>query len=272
MFHSPKNPIGIPVLIPGLLCLIFFNWYTVIPDSKDTPSMFPSKKSQKTVLFDGQSLNGWYMISNDTSVTEVTSIFTVNDGAIHVYGNQKNRSTQPFAGLFTNETYDNYKLHLEFRWGNMKFRPRHNFVRDAGVIIHQHGPDVIWPNGIECQIQEGDTGDLWIIGAKASSKVHSVVRNYNPDGELVTYGDPGQRYHRTPRSYSWEQSGWNTIELVVRGDDAEFWINGHLVNEAIDMKYWDSDKEEWLPLTRGKIMIQAEGAELLYRNIYLEGL
>ena len=223
-------------------------------------------------LFNGQDLDQWFIETNDSVNVDMSSLFSVEDGAIHVYKHQKNRSTQPFAGLFTKEEFSNYKLHLEYKWGSKKFRPRHNFVRDAGVVIHQHRAPTIWPYGIECQIQEGDTGDLWIIGARASSKVNEVIRNYDPNGTLETKGNTEQKFHRFPRGYFWEHPGWNKIELVVKGDDAEFWVNGHLVNEALDMKSWNATEEKWQPLTKGRIMIQAEGAELFYRNILLEML
>jgi hypothetical protein len=62
------------------------------------------------------------------------------------------------------------------------------------------------------------------------------------------------------------------VELTVDGDHAVFRVNGHIVNEAIDMKQWDSDTKSWKPLTEGSILLQAEGAEISYRNIALTAL
>jgi hypothetical protein len=119
--------------------------------------------------------------------------------------------------------------------------------------------------------QEGDLGDLWIIGARASTKV-DASEHYDPKGELRTKGELENKYHRFSRFYSWEVPGWNKVEVEVNGDHATFTINGKLVNEAIDMKYWDADMESWQPLTKGKILLQAEGAEIFYRNVFIKTL
>ena len=44
------------------------------------------------------------------------------------------------------------------------------------------------------------------------------------------------------------------------------------VNEAIDMQYYDETERSWRPLTEGKILLQAEGSEVYYRNITLTPL
>lgn len=218
-------------------------------------------------LYNGQDLNNWYVVTDDKG--EDKDLFVADRDGVHVYKNQEALSTQSFGGLITKEDYRSFTLSFEYRWGEKKFRPRQDYVRDAGVVFHVHGEDKIWPNGVECQIQEGDTGDLWLIGTRVSSRVNPVVWNYNPDGELQTKGDRERRFQRFPRSFSWEKPGWNLVELQVDEDHARFLINGHLVNEAIDMKYWDENSSAWLPLKSGKMLLQAEGAEIYYRNIQI---
>ena len=190
---------------------------------------------------------------------------------IHVYPTQKKNSKQTHAAILTRSNYSNYILRLEYRWGLKKFKPRQEYVRDAGVMFHVNGEGVFWPDGIECQIQEGDTGDLWIIGSQASTKVKKGTRTYDPNGILATLGET-ERYNRFHREYSWEVEGWNQLEIEVKNDYASFRVNGHLVNEAIDMKYLNKNQNEWKPLTAGKILLQAEGSELYYRNILLKQL
>ena len=160
---------------------------------------------------------------------------------------------------------------LEFKWGEKKFAPRAKDVRDAGVLIHMFGESVIWPAGIECQIQEGDCGDLWIIKARASSKVDDNGNNYSSKGSLLTKGHIDE-YNRISRSNSWEQPGWNKVKVSVNGNNAKFYINGKLVNEAINMKRFDSSTQKWIPLTKGKILLQAEGSEIFYKNIEIRDL
>ena len=69
-----------------------------------------------------------------------------------------------------------------------------------------------------------------------------------------------------------EREGWNRVEVIVRGDEATHVINGQVVNRVTRMKRWDETSRTWQPLTRGRILLQAEGAELFYRNVTLTPL
>ncbi|MBD5780662.1 family 43 glycosylhydrolase [Pelagicoccus sp. NFK12] len=220
----------------------------------------------------GDIPDGWYVAIGDQGRVEQQEIFSHQDGVIHVYPTQAHNSEQPYAGLVTENEYSRYRLSLEYKWGEKKFIPRHDFVRDAGICFHLHGEVKMWPDSVECQIQEGDTGDLWVIGSQATSTVQNVIRNYSPKGTEVTRGGLKPRFARFHRSYCWEVHGWNEVVLEVNGDHAKFFVNGSLVNEAKDMKRFDETKQEWVPLTSGPILLQAEGAELYYRNITIEEL
>jgi hypothetical protein len=156
------------------------------------------------------------------------------------------------------------------KWGVKKFKPREESVRDAGVLFHVFGNENIWPAGIECQIQEGDTGDLWIVKARASTTVDPQNKNFDVNGLLMTAGTLSSEYNRFARSYYWEKEGWNKVVLVVKGDNAKFYINDHFVNEAIAMKKWDANLNAWIPLTKGKILLQAEGSEVFYKNVLMQ--
>lgn len=225
-------------------------------------------------LFNGKDFSGWEFVVGDAPSSNGEEFFAVEKGMIHVYPNSDNGTKQPFAGIYTKDTYENYHLSLEYKWGESKFAPRENAVRDAGVIFHVVGTPVIWPTGIECQIQEGDTGDMWIIGqTRASSYVQPIAYNYDARGDLLTRG-AGRNPQRFPRSNSWEIEGWNLVEVLVEGSHAVFKVNGHVVNEAVHMRYREdeNDEWEWKALTSGRIFLQAEGAELYYRNIKLKSL
>jgi hypothetical protein len=161
--------------------------------------------------------------------------------------------------------------------GTKKFAPwaMPDSVRDAGVCYHVVGPDEIWPAGFECQIEEGDTGDVWAIHTRATSTVHPENLNYvlpADGGVATTRGDNPKGFKRFLRSYCYEVPGWNRVEVTVRGDRATYRVNGHVNNQITDLKYWDAAAADWRPLTAGKILLQAEGAEVYYRNIILEPL
>ena len=59
---------------------------------------------------------------------------------------------------------------MEFKWGQKKWPPRENAVRDSGLLYYcvgqqggknGKGP---WMESLECQIQEHDCGDFWSVG------------------------------------------------------------------------------------------------------------
>ena len=94
--------------------------------------------------------------------------------------------------------------------------------------------------------------------AQASTTVDPQNKNFDVNGLLVTAGTLSSEYHRFARSYYWEKGGWNKVVLVVKGDNAKFYINYHFVNEAIAMKKWDAKLNAWITLTKGKNLLQAE--------------
>jgi len=54
---------------------------------------------------------------------------------------------------------------------------------------------------------------------------------------------------------------WTHVEAIVRGGDFTYFVNGKLVNEAKDCS-----------MTQGRILIQTEEAEIVYRKLDLEPL
>ncbi len=134
-----------------------------------------------------------------------------------------------------------------------KFAPRAlpDSVRDAGVCYDVQGPDVIWPSSVECQIEEGDTGDVWAINTRATSIVHPDNLNFvtlKEGGIETTRGDK-RGYWRFLRSNCYEVPGWNIVEVTVRGDSATYRINGHVNNRVTALKTWDEATGAWQPLT-----------------------
>ncbi|WP_164976152.1 3-keto-disaccharide hydrolase [Oleiharenicola lentus] len=226
-----------------------------------------------TPLFNGRDLTDWEIwLEKGVEPTEAAKIFTVADGVIHVYPQAKAGARQPFGGLVTKQSYSRYVLQLEYRWGEHKFAPRAEAVRDAGVLFHLHETNVIWPASVECQIQEGDTGDLWAIQTRVTSPVQNVIRNYSERGTPETRGGKDARFARFHRSYCHEQPGWNKLELTVDGATAVFRVNGYVVNAVTSMERWDAATQTYVPLTFGRILLQAEGAEVFYRNITITPL
>ena len=229
-------------------------------------------------LFNGKNLNGWsvqYASKTPEGAPPPASFFTVEKGEIHVYPTQAAGSAQPNAYLVTDAEHRDYRLSLEYRWGEKKFPPRLEHVRDAGLLYHVHRDiPANWPASAEAQIQEGDTGDSWAISTQLSSFVDPKTGFYTPPengGVPVTVGKLGD-FQRTRHSRGNEYPGWNTLEIVVRGDRATHIVNGLVNMRVSDLKSWDEATKTWVKLDHGHIALQAESAELFYRNIRIRPL
>jgi hypothetical protein len=231
-------------------------------------------------LFDGKTFDGWYtFLTKQAKNEDPTKVFQAHDGMIHVYRNHSENDDVAFGYLATNFEYANYHLRLEYKWGNKKFRPRTEQRRDAGLLYHLVGDDIVWPRCLECQIQENDTGDCFTVrGTQVETSVEIVnietpsgpkdLPRYKPESEGGVLQTIGQgSIARIVKSSTHEQDGWNKVEVMVRGGEAAIHIvNGHTVFEAINLRQLSTDKN-WEPLARGRIALQAEFAEVFYRNI-----
>lgn len=175
-------------------------------------------------------------------------------------------SGEIYAGLTTLETFENYHISLQFKWGDKKWPPRENRKRDSGLLLHCIGPHGalwgIWMATLECQIQEGDCGDLYSLGGPkglirarkpAGSKAKPI---YDPTSTKTFSGD----IQHAPSTEA-PHGEWNTVEAYVLGDTLVFVVNG-TPNMAIHQATHKGN-----PLTKGKIQLQSEAAEVFYRDV-----
>lgn len=229
-------------------------------------------------LFNGKNLKGWsvhYASKTDANAPAPSTIFAVENGVIHAYPTQAEGSAQPNAYIETEASYKDYVISLEYKWGEKKFAPRMNLVRDAGLIYHVHRERAAdWPAGAEAQIQEGDVGDSWAVSSRLSSFVNPKTGKYaapEDGGVPVTVGNDG-KFERTRHNRVNEYPGWNTLEVIVRGDRATHLVNGVINMRVYDIKGWDAASKSWVKVDQGRIALQAESAEIFYRNIRIRPL
>lgn len=249
------------------------------PPRAPAPNVIPGvvPDSAWTSLFNGKDLTGWTAgySSRPFDGRPASALFAVENGVIHVYPTEAAGSRQAQAYIETASDYRDYRISLEYKWGSKKFPPRMDLVRDAGLIYHSYNkPEFNWPHGVEAQIQEGDTGDLWAISARATSTILPQTLRYAPlaeGGVPVMVGTLGS-FERIRHGALNELPEWNTLEVIVRGDSATHIVNGFVNLRATGLKSWNAASKRWVPLTRGKIVLQAEYAELYYRNIRIRPL
>jgi hypothetical protein len=187
-------------------------------------------------------------------------------------------SGQVFGALTSKEEYGNYHLKLEFKWGQKKWPPRAKDVRDSGLLYHCVGPHgaagTFWMRSQECQIQEHDCGDYWsvagaIVDVEGERKGGKGPVIYKKGGRKYTVPSKesgGPRIVKDPDNEH-PTGEWNTIELLTVGGTSVHVVNGKVNMVLTNSRQVVGGKE--VPLTRGKIQIQSEGAEVFYRNIAL---
>lgn len=234
-------------------------------------------------LLNGVDLSGWAAYrqtqqsspGTELSTLEAERIFKPEEGTIHVYGDEANGSTQARHTLITTRSYSKYKFWIEYRWGSKSYAPYADlarYPRDAGVLFHIHGDrSVVWPFSIEFQIKEGTTGDIYALYARCTSLASNAQSTTFLDaaaGGVPKRVDGANGYVQHSRSANFELPEWNRLELQVDQGAAVYLVNGHVVNRVLGVA--DRSGEAGAPVTEGPIALQAEHAEVFYRNARIQ--
>ena len=227
--------------------------------------------------FDGKSLAGFYtFLKGPGRDNAPNKVFTVSDGMIRISG-------QDWGCITTHDAYENYHLTAEFKWGTETWGNRKDRARDSGILLHSTGEDGayggMWMHSIECQMIEGGTGDILVVGDKSEKfAVTCPVADekqggsylFKPDGKPVTIH--GGRINWWGRDPAWKDvkdfrgkqdvekpiGQWNLLECICKGSTIVIKLNGKIVNQCLDAKP-----------TKGRLQIQSEGAELFVRRFEL---
>lgn len=245
-------------------------------------------------LFNGKDLDGWHIVIRNGRSDDPQHLVQIHDGLIHMYKDAPQGSQQPNGYIVSEREYANYHLRLEYKWGLKKFIPKLNAKRDAGLLYHVVGKDGVWPRSVECQIQEGDVGDIFTVNTRLTALVDQGTTNFiskvvtNDAGVLQTnrtiqpvfleaeqsgitfvrgVANGITRVIRNPMN---EHDGWNTVEVIVRGNNATYVVNAKVNNKAANIQ--EMVNNQWVPLARGRLALQLEGAEVFYRNIEIKDL
>jgi hypothetical protein len=191
-------------------------------------------------LFNQTNLEGWYTFDNLGKNNDPDGNYSVKDGLLHIEGKR-------FGYVCTKESYADYYLKVVFKWGMNKYPPRENDKRDSGILYHfaDTEDDIVWPKSIECQVQEGDCGDFWCVRTMVDSPNKSEQH-----GEM--------KHIVRSENYENPHGEWNTIEVICNGGQIEHYVNDHLVNSASNAS-----------VQKGKILLQSEGAEVMYKSVEL---
>lgn len=240
------------------------------------PSLQAGDKDGWVVMFNGKDLAGWdTWLGRPNGEKEVVGlnkdpsmVYTVvqADGkaAIRVSG-------EIFGAITSQKELENYHLKLEFKWGDKRWPPREKAVRDSGLLYHCVGPHgaagSFWMRSQELQIQEKDCGDYWsvaggIVDVEGQRKGDKGPIVYKKGGEKFTVSSG--RIVKDPDNER-PTGEWNSIELICVGATSVHIVNGKVNMILTGSRHKMEGKE--IPLTKGKIQLQSEGAEVFYRNV-----
>jgi hypothetical protein len=211
-------------------------------------SFFLAVESSGQSLFNGQDLSGWYMdvpeLEKDSSLRIP---FIVREGKLVSLGT-------PQGHLITDNEFENYRLEVEYRFPEEP--------GNCGVLVHASTPRRLYkmfPQSIEVQMMHENAGDFWVIGEDI--QVPDMEARRGPKENWGVTEGKGRRILNLTDGSEKPLGEWNHMLIECKGDEVKVWLNGDLVNHGFGAT-----------ATKGKIAVQAEGAEVEFRKLELTKL
>src|SRR5262245_42443892 len=110
-------------------------------------------------------------------------------------------SGEIYGCVQTRESFSNYHLRVETRWGEKKWEPRLDEPKDSGILYHSRGPFGVdywktWALSHEFQVIEHGMGEYWTQSSSAMDirvtpkKSRDDVPRWNPAGNQQTFVAP----------------------------------------------------------------------------------
>jgi hypothetical protein len=194
----------------------------------------PVRPAEKTALFNGKDFSGWTKVITAEPGSSPDKTWTVADGVIRCTG-------KPFGYLMTQQSYADFKLHVEYRWYETSEQ------MNSGVFVLKTGPDTFFlPKAIEAQLKKDNAGDFVLLSQATLNGLENP-KNKRVEKKGATSEKP--------------QGEWNSVDVVVKGNTVTVTVNGVLQNEGKDA-YTDA----------GQICLQSEGGPIEFRNVTVEPL
>lgn len=188
-------------------------------------------------LFNGRDLTGWELAA--APATDIAAVCHAADGGVLAV------SGTPEGCLLAAGSYENYQLHVEYRWPAAAARNS-----AGGVLVHvAPGPadGNPWPVSFKIQMKICRAGDLLpIAGAKFAETPSSAPGAQTP--QLDHLGLMSEK----------ALGAWNSINVVCRGQTIEVSINGVFQNRITHCEPH-----------AGRVGIQLEGFPFELRNLRL---
>jgi hypothetical protein len=237
-------------------------------------------------LINDRDLTGWYSMlqKSGKDVAEKKRIVTVENEMLHIMGADVDDTQYEPGYLATHQEFENVRIRVEYKWGVKQFAPRTLSKRDNGLLYALVGEDKVWPRCVECQIEEGDVGDFFLLdGVRGVQSPHGAGLFGQGISPVHGWPVPGSDDDKAAGKPSTDDptpgrkikdgnfemlDNWNTVEVLWQGDRAVHIVNGRAVNTITRLQQPDpANPGSFIPLTRGKIAIEIEYSEIWYRRI-----
>jgi 3-keto-disaccharide hydrolase len=242
-------------------------------------------------LFNGKNLDGWDTYIgpplNDAGKKMSEIPVGLNIDPHHVFTVVKEQgekviriSGESWGGISTKNEYSDFHLQLKFKWGLLSWGQKKGKKKDSGLLyfaVGEHGADYgAWMRSQEFQVEEGNCGDYW--GVAGGMEDIPVIKKsdsqyvYNPLGQMETFSATSKTgRHCIKRGDAENPTGeWNTLDLYCSGDTSVHMINGKVMMVLYHSKQMDNGQAK--QLSKGKLQIQSEGAEIFYKDIKIRSL
>ena len=192
-------------------------------------------------------------------------------------------SGEYYGCLASKKEYENYHLQLQYKWGDKKWIPRLDRLKDSGILYHSIGSFGVehwrsWMMSQEFQIMEAHTGDFWSQATSAIDiRAYASESGLNPmaheSQDFLSFGEKGEAGKYCLRSNNYEKGPdeWNTLDLICFNGKSLHIVNGEVVMVLKNSRYINENGEA-VPLTKGKIQLQSEAAELFFKGIKIKTL
>ncbi len=258
------------------------------------------QEAEFTSLFNELDLNGWetYMGIPPASVDlpglakdeegNYTEPIGLNNDPLNVF-TVVNEDDQPAVrasgqlngALSTVDEYENYHFRMEMKWGDKKWYDNPDQLRNSGLLYHgvgEYGAGFgVWKKSHECQLMEKHAGLSYRMGDTYCSIPASIPEGeegyiFDPDAGLVEFGEGKEGGKVCAMSVINEKpvGEWNTIEIMCMGDTSIHIING--VMNMFNVKSHLEENGRQIPLTKGNIELQSEGAEVFFRKMEIRSI
>ena len=231
-----------------------------------------------TPLFNGENLDNWekYLgpgFEGHDSLTRAATpdnVFSVVD----LDGEKVIRiSGEVFGSLATRDTtLGNFHARLVMKWGE-KVTKEFN----CGFLYYGHGPLGAclgtWKSCVECQLQHGNMGALYMIGEDIVLNAEAAERDsnytYTPGAPSTKFGKAVGRCKILASENAENPVGeWNTVEIYCCGQQTVHVVNGRVTMRTGGIASNASGQEQ--PLTSGCLQLQSEGGELFVKSVEIQ--